>query len=97
VAYIGARDKGATAPRDLTRVSATTALGLSSLGPGFLLHADEAEPATMFPDNTGPLNSLVETPEQLVEALGISNLYPHSLSTSTVLSHMMRSAGAHAK
>ena len=64
--------------RSLSCVSAAAALGLTALGAILFLRTDEAQTASMFPDNAGAFDALLETTEQLIERLGIFNLYPHA-------------------
>ena len=59
-------------------VAAAAALGLAALGAVLFLDADEAQPATMLANDAGALNALVETAEELIEALAFTEFCPHA-------------------
>ena len=62
-------------------LAAAAALGLTALGSVFFLHRNEPQTTAMLPDNTGPLDALVESPEQLLEAFVVSNFDTHIRSS----------------
>ena len=62
-------------------VASATALGLAALGPILFLNANEPPSTAILTDDTGSLDSLVESPQQLLEAFGISNLNTHKCSS----------------
>jgi hypothetical protein len=61
----------------LALVAAAAALGLATLGAILFLDADEAQAAAVLTDNTGALDPLGESLEELLEALGISQFNSH--------------------
>lgn len=62
-------------------VASASALGLAALGPILFLNANEPQSTAILTDDTGSLDSLVESPQQLLEAFGISNLNTHKCSS----------------
>lgn len=63
----------------LGRSSTAAALSLSALRPVLFLDADEAESATMLSEDTGALDGLIESTQQLLKAFALSNLNTHKL------------------
>jgi hypothetical protein len=63
----------------LGRGSTATALGLTALRSVLFLDADEAESAAMLAEDTGALDGLIESTQQLLKAFAISNLNTHKL------------------
>lgn len=59
-------------------VAAAAALSLAALGAVLFLDTDEAQAATMFADNAGALDALVEAAEKLIKALPVTEFCPHA-------------------
>ncbi len=62
-------------------VAASTALGLAALGPILFLNANEPQPTAILPDDPGSFDALIESPQLLLKALGVSNLNTHKCSS----------------
>jgi len=62
-------------------VSPAPTLGLAALGAVLFLNADEPQTSPVLPDDSGSLDPLVESAQQLLEALGLSNLNTHKCSS----------------
>jgi hypothetical protein len=67
--------------RLLRLVAAATSLGLAALGAILFLNADKTQASAVLPDNSGPLDTLVESAEQLLKAFAISKLNTHKCSS----------------
>jgi hypothetical protein len=63
----------------LGRGSTAAAFSLSTLRAVLFLDADEAESTAMLADDTGALDGLIESTQQLLKAFAISNLNTHKL------------------
>ena len=68
-------------PALLGLVAASTALGLAAFGPILFLNANEPQSTSIFTDDTGSLDTLVESAQQLFKVLGISKLNTHKCSS----------------
>ncbi len=68
-------------PALLGLVATSTAFGLAAFGPILFLNANEPQSTSIFTDDTGSLDTLVESAQQLFKVLGISKLNTHKCSS----------------